>query len=196
MKPGWPVFPLLALLMLAPASAHAETAFISQILRPIYVATSAVTIANTTTETSIIGAGVGTLVLPANSLQPGDSFLLEIVGRRSAISNPTGNLQIKLNGAGVLATGPQTEGNGSNDVFTLQAWATIRTIGVSGTFATNGFYIEEDSIAGSSSVFGLINTGPLTINTTIDQTISATWTWGVASLSDSITASNFILQKL
>lgn len=187
----WMLTCLYALCMTA--TAQAENAYISVAPRPIFSMTSPVTVANTVAETSMLGVGVGTLVLPANYLIAGRTLKLWMMGRRSTSGNPTERLQLKLDGVTVLDSGTVTSGSATNEIWECRALITVRTTGISGTSAANGFYMEESG-TGNNNIFGLVNTGAMTINTTIAHTIGATWTWGVASTLNTITDSNLVIE--
>jgi len=159
----------------------------------VFTQTTGVTITNTVAETSILGAGVGSLVIPANYLRVGRSYKIWMIGRRSATGNPSERLQLKLNGVTVLDTGTATSGSATNEVWECRAVLTVRSTGLTGTGAANGFYMEQSG-SGTNDIFGMINTAAIAIDTTIPQTMSATWTWGVASTSNSITSSNVMIE--
>ena len=70
------------------------------------------TVTNTTTETSIVGSGVGTLSVPAGAFSVGDSFSGRMVGHISSKNNDTIRIKVKsgsvILGDSGLITMPQT----------------------------------------------------------------------------------------
>lgn len=147
--------------------------------------TQSVTVVNTVAETTLIGAGIGTLTIPANAMAPGSSFSGVALGFHSASGNPSIRIRVYLNSTVILDTGTVTSGNSSNATWEFRGWVTCRTAGKTGTIMAQGFYIES---AGGTNLFGMVNNNPITIDTTIAQTMNATVQWGTASNSNSITA--------
>jgi hypothetical protein len=148
------------------------------------------TITNTVTETSIIGAGQGTLTVPANAFVVGNSYHAKIGGEISAQNGDTITIRIK-NGATVLAS----TGTISLSSCTTQGWEieidfTIRTIGVSGSILTNGNFIyNRDTGAFEGFVFNDLQT----IDTTLSSTLDITVEWGQAKTQDVIKSTSFML---
>lgn len=150
------------------------------------------TVTNTTTETSIVGTGVGALTVPANNFQVGDSFHAKIGGVMSALNNDTVSLHIKT-GATVLAT---------TGVITLEAvtalgWEmeldfTIGTIGAVGSMCTNGNFAYNRN---TGALEGFVFQDVQAIDTTVINTLDITVTWGVAKTADQIYSANFVLYK-
>ena len=109
--------------------------------------TSAV-LTNTTTETSIVGSGVGSLTIPANHFVVGDSYHAKIGGEISAQNGDDITIRIK-SGATVLAT----TGTISLSPTTTLGWEceidfTIAAIGASGSICTNGNFAYTRNTGG------------------------------------------------
>ena len=162
-----------------------------------YAQTVASTPINTAPEQSLIGTGVGSLTIPANAFQVGDSFHAKMGG----ILNATGGggrseiiLRIK-NGATILAS----TGIFDLDTATNQGWEveldfTIASIGVGGTICTNGNFIyTKDS---KREVFGYIFQDVTGIDTTLSATLDITLEWNVINGGDDIYSANFVLYKV
>ena len=158
----------------------------------LFVQTNTVTVANTTSETTLSGSGVGSLVLPANFLITGRSLRVRGFGYHSSTGNPTITLKFKL-GSIVVGTITGTSGNGSNDGFEFDGILTCRTTGASGTVFVQGRY-EELQNSGLREGGG--NTSTTTIDTTASQTVSITAQWGTANAGNTISLTNFILERL
>jgi hypothetical protein len=87
-------------------------------------------ITNTTTETSLINGGVGSLTVPANGFQVGDSFRAVFGGVINANNNQTIRIRVKAGSIVLLDSGLQNLGSSViNDVWSLNIDFTIRQIG-------------------------------------------------------------------
>jgi hypothetical protein len=157
----------------------------------IFVQTADKTIANTVTETTILGTGDGTLTLPANFFVAGKTIKFDIQGYHSSTGNPTVTVKIKLGGT-VIATGTGSSGNGSTDGFTIAGTITCRTTGAGGTVVAAGFYDEWHT---NGLKIGLVQTGTTTIDTTTSQVLDITVTWGTAAAGNTITSQIGLIEK-
>lgn len=141
------------------------------------------TVTNTTTETDILGTGVGTLTVPANTFQVGDSFHAKVGGTISAQNGDNITIRVK-NGATVLAT----TGAISLQAVTALAWEieidfTVRTIGATGQVFTNGNFAYNRN---TGSLEGFVFSDVQTIDTTVPSTLMVTTEWGQAKTQDII----------
>jgi len=87
---------------------------------------------DTTTETTIIGSGVGSLSVPANQFIVGDTYKGIIAGKKSNVNNHTIQFDIKVDGDIILSSGPITLGGSTNTNWELIVDFTIRQIGGAG----------------------------------------------------------------
>lgn len=145
--------------------------------------TSDVVIANTTTEGTLIGAGIGTLVIPANSLIVGQRVKFMTQGIISDTATPTFNLRYKLNNIEIVATGAQTLGAISNDHWIVDVDFVVRSIGATGSIMPVGGFVTSQN-----DHFALVVLAPVTLDTTIAQTVDITGQWGAASASNTVTS--------
>lgn len=162
-------------------------------------------IANTTTETTLINGGVGTLSVPANGFSIGDSFVAIFGGLMSAQNNntitirvnainpsyPTGSVTLATSG---LVTLPQI----TNQVWNLNLNFTIRSIGGAGVAAivTLGEYNILKFASGTQEGYGFNAVVNTVFDTTIPNTLDVTAEWGTASVSNSIYSDIFTLNKI
>ena len=151
------------------------------------------------TEKSIIGTGVGTLTVPANAFQIGDSFTLASDGLVSSLSSATLEIHVKtLAGAVLCDTGIINMALATNKPFLLSLYFTIRTLGGVGvaSISSGGLfsYIRNGGTQFEGYVLSQINT--TTFNTTIDNTLVVTAQWNTGSASNTIQSFNFVLQKV
>lgn len=155
------------------------------------------TITNTTTETTLIGSGVGSLSVPANTFKVGNAYLVKIGG---VISSQNGDLirfKVKANsGTIILAdTGNITLKSATTKVWQLEIQFVIRTIGADTVASIKTHFVfsyeEDSSDKFDSQAFDVLNN--TTFDTTIQNTLDITATWGQAKTQDSIysTVCNF-----
>lgn len=166
--------------------------------RGLYAQTASSTrITNTTVETSLLDGGVGTLSVPANGFQVGDSFSAVLTGHISSINNHTLQIRIKSDGVVLADTGLITMSSTTSKDWKLDINFTIRTLGASGTasIASGGsfVYTKDASNAFEGVNFSTeLSTG---FDTTIANTLVITAQWGQANTGDIIYSELFTLTK-
>lgn len=164
----------------------------------LYTQTNSSTpVTNTTTETSLLDGGLGTLSVPANGFQVGDSFHAVATGHISSVNNHTLRIRIKTGSVVLADTGVLTMAGSTNKHWKLDVNFTVRSIGGSGTaeIVTGGifFYTKDASNAFEGTNFSTeTSTG---FDTTVLNTLSVTAQWGTASTGDSIYSELFTLNK-
>ena len=130
---------------------------------------NSVTVSGTTTETTIIGEGVGTLSVPANGFSVGDSFQLIMGG---VLNNTNDNITIKLKSDSViLATSGTFDPAAAGDNWFMSVFFTIRNIG-GPTVASISTHGNFQVVKGNGQVYG--TSFQTTNNTDFDTTISNT----------------------
>ena len=151
------------------------------------------------TAQSIVGAGVGTLSVPANSFQIGDSFTAALDGIVNSLSSATLEINVKTLGGTILAnTGIIDMAAATNQPWLLTLYFTIRTLGVAGvaSISSGGLfsYIRNGGTQFEGYVLSQLNT--TTFDTTVNNTLVITAQWNTGSASNKIQSQNFILQKV
>jgi hypothetical protein len=155
-------------------------------------------VVNTTTETTILNGGVGTLSVPANGFQIGDSFAAVLSGYLSANNNNTLRIRVK-SGAVVLGdTSTITLPGITNKFFDLYIHFTIRSIGAAGiaSIATSGQFTYSKDAGNAFEGSDFVSINSTTFDTTIGNTLDVTAEWGTASVSNSIATEVFVLNKI
>ena len=166
----------------------------------LYAQTASSTpITNTTTETTLLDGGVGTLTVPANAFQVGDSFSLVMGGHISAQNNQTIHIRVKRNGTVLLAdTGVIQLPTITNKNWELTVNFTIRAIGGQGvaSIVSHGTfnYNKDGNLAFEGRTFSVVNN--TTFDTTVSNTLNITAEWGSANAANNIYSDLFILQKV
>jgi hypothetical protein len=148
---------------------------IDSMVGPRSTSGSAVTVANTTTETSIAGT-----TLPANAAAIGRVFKLVVVGQAGVTGTPTLTFRARIGGVtgALLGTVVVTAASGvTGKAWRAEAELICVTTGVSGTWLGAITVIDElGNTLPSAANVGMITT-PVTKDTTIaeDLTISVQW---------------------
>ena len=157
-----------------------------------------VPVVNTTVETTIIGSGVGTLSVPANTFKVGDSFIAKMCGLMSCLNNSNLTINITANGINIVSIPLLNLDTATNKIWDLVIDFTIAQIGgvgvadmhVNGTFSytkqSNNQFLAKNFLISNLPAF----------DTTILNTLDIKATWGVASTSNSIQSQNFNLTKI
>jgi hypothetical protein len=154
-------------------------------------------VTGTTTETTLINGGVGTLSVPANGFRIGDSFRAIFGGVLNTGNNQTLRIRVKSGAVILLDSGAQSITGVTNNVFNLHIDFTIRALGGAGVAsivalgAFNYIKTANDAVQG----FGFNTVNNTTFNTTINNTLDVTVQWGSTSVSNSIFSDIFILNK-
>lgn len=150
---------------------------------------SSTPITNTTTELSLLDGGVGSLSVPANGFQVGDSFQANLSGHISSKNNDDLHIRVKTATGVLLAdTGLINMPQCTNQHWDLKLNFTIRAIGVAGVASiasTMLFTFTKDaSTAFEGENVSIINN--TTFDTTVLNTLEVTAQWNAADPLNSI----------
>jgi hypothetical protein len=171
----------------------------SQGLSGLYAQTALGTlITNTTVESSLIGTGVGTLSVPPNTFQVGDSYTAKICGYLSCANNATIHFRVKSDGTIIADAGVFQMKITTNKFFELAIDFTVTKIGVAGVaeLFTNGQYSYNHNSQGELSGNNFASVTTTIFDTTVLNALSITAEWGAASASNKIQSQNFVLTKV
>jgi hypothetical protein len=165
----------------------------------LYAQTSNSTIITaTTTETTLIGPGVGTLSVPANGFFVGGSFRADFGGVLSTGNNQTIRIRVKAGSVILLDSGVQTISNVANDIWNMSLNFTIRQTGIAGVasiVSLGGFHYTK-TVNGTIEGFSFNTVNATTFNTTIPNTLDVTAQFGSNSANNSIYSDIFVLNKI
>lgn len=158
-------------------------------------------IVDTDVESDLVGPGVGSLTVPANTFKVGDSFIAKMGG---VVSTAGGSeflrIRVKaLNGVTVTLADSALQSLPvlNDESFTLELDFTIRKIGPAGTaeIATIGIMTFQKSSSGSMEGFEFRTIENTNFDTTKESTLDITATWGAANPLNSIQSQYFTLFK-
>ena len=165
----------------------------------IFAQTSSSTPATGIAKNSIVGTGAGTLTVPANSFQIGDSFTCALDGLLSCLGSATLHIYVETLAGVVLAdTGIIAMETTTSKAWLLTLYFTIRTVGGVGvaSISSGGLFSYIKNAGTNFEGFVLSNINTTTFNTTVDNTLVITAQWNTGSASNKIQSYNFILQKV
>ena len=151
----------------------------------------------TTTELTLIDGGVGTLTVPANGFQVGDSFRLDMGGVMSAQNGNTITIRLKSGSVSLGSSGAMTMPSITNQVWYLTTTFTIRAIGAAGVasiVSLSQFHVLK-AASGTQEGFAWNVVNSTTFNTTISNTLSITAQWSSTNANNSIYSDIFTLSK-
>lgn len=164
----------------------------------LYTQTASSTpVTNTTTETSLLDGGVGTLTVPANGFKVGDSFHAILTGYISSVNNHTLTIRIKAGSVVLATTGSITMAATTGRHWKLEVYFTVRTLGASGvaSIATGGTFMYTKNASTNFEGTNFSTETTTGFDTTISNTLSITAQWGQTNTGDSIYSEIFTLNK-
>ena len=155
-------------------------------------------ITGTTTETTLIDGGVGTLSVPANGFQIGDSFRADFGGLLSSKNNDTIQIRVKAGSVILADSGPQTMTTSIDDVWQLSLNFTIRTLGGTGvaSIVSLGVFHTTKQSNNQQGGFAFNTVNNTTFDTTIPNILNVTAQFSSTSLLNSIYSDIFVLNKI
>jgi hypothetical protein len=152
----------------------------------------------TTAETTVIDGGVGTLSVPANAFQVGDSFSIQMSGIISSVNNDTIRFKLKSGSVILGDSGLITLPTTTNKHWDLSVLFTIRSTGATGVakIMTSGAltYSKDSSNAFEGQDFSSLNN--TTFDTTVANGLDITVQWGSNNAINNIYSHIFILNKI
>lgn len=165
--------------------------------KTLFTATATATVANTVTETTLVGSGVGSNVLPSNFFAVGKVLKVQMRGILSETGTPTLQIKIKYGSTVILDTTAITLTGGipANAAWTLGADICCRSAGATGTIQCAGGFGYQTASGTSSVNYNWLPSNLATIDTTASNTLDVTVTWGTASASNTISSTIVIMDS-
>jgi hypothetical protein len=155
-------------------------------------------ITNTTTETSLLASGEGSLSVPANGFAVGNTFVAYLEGNLSSLNNAQLTIRIKDNGTELATTGVMTLVSTSDNYYELPIRFVVRAIGGAGvaSLMTSGSFHYTKTANNSPEVISFDSLNNSTFDTTTASTLNVTAEWGAASADNSIDTHVVTLQRI
>jgi len=149
-------------------------------------------------EASLIGAGVGTLSVPANAFKVGDSFVAKMCGNLTNANNEILHFRVRSNGVVIIDALQYTLATATNKYFDLILDFTVSKIGVAGVaeLMANGVFTYNKNA--SNAIEG-INFGKISntvFDTTVTNSLTITAEWVTSNVANTIRSQNFTLTKV
>lgn len=160
---------------------------------------TSVVISGTTTESSLIGGGVGTLSVPGNGFQIGDSFRAVLGGLVNIGNGQTIRIRVKTDSVILLDSGEQTLINNVTDaIWSLNIDFTIRSLGGPGvaSIVSLGSFHYTKTNNGTVEGFAFNTINDTDFDTTISNTLEITVQWGSTLAANNIYSDTFVLNKI
>jgi len=166
--------------------------------RGLYSQTSDSTPVSGTLPLTLIGSGEGSLTIPANTFNVGDSFRADFGGLMSANIGEELQIVIRSNTVVLANSGLQTMGALTNAVWSLSVIFSIRQIGGTGVASivtfSNFSFVQQSN--GNAQGFGFNNVNSFNFDTTVNNTFNVTAQWDSSDPANSIYSAVFVLQKI
>lgn len=170
----------------------------SNINKGLFAQTANGSIATGTIPTSLVGSGIGTLSVPANAFQVGDSFKATLYGHISCANNEDLNIKLICSTGTIGGTGTISMPQCTNQHFQFDIQFTIRVIGGPGvaTLLSAGFftYSKDSSNAFEGADFTFEDS--TLFDTTVVQTLDIEADWGSNNPANQIYVESFVLTKI
>lgn len=156
-------------------------------------------IENTVTPGSLLGQGVGSLSVPANTFKVGDSFHLKMMGHLGARNNAGLTITIASTTGTVFGTtGNMILAAATDKHWELNVYFTIREVGIAGvaSIMAGGMFNYTQNAATSFNGMNFTEENNTTFDTTVDNELVVTAQWDGTSIQNSIYSEIAILQKI
>jgi len=155
-------------------------------------------VAGTTTESTLIGTGAGTLSVLANQFAVGDSFRADFGGVLDVGNNQTIRIRVKTGSVVLLDSGVQNITNITSDIWSLSVNFTVRQTGAAGvaSIVSLGTFNYSKTNNGTVEGFSFNTVNNTTFDTTINNTLDVTVEWGSTDIGNVIYSDIFVLNKI
>lgn len=162
---------------------------------PQFVGIASKTVGNTTTETSIVPVGTGSLTLTPSQIVPGTLVRFTQKGNITfTVGSPTFDIKVTSNGSAIMdSTALSSAVNVTGAQFEVDAMFTIYTLGGVGTatMAAQGII----SLQGAASrIFWKFPAAAFSLDTAQALPLDMTMTWGTAAAGNTITTTQFLIE--
>jgi hypothetical protein len=160
---------------------------------------TSVVVSATTVESTLINGGVGSITIPENTFNVGDSFHGVLIGHISCVGTATLHIRIKtVSGILLAETGAMAMEVATNKHWKLDVNFTVRQIGAAtvGSIVSGGLfsYTKNSGLNFEGVNFSIVN--DTTFDTTIDNTLVVTAQWNTNNSGNSIYSEIFTLNKI
>ena len=159
----------------------------------LFSATGTATVANTTTEGTLLGTVNGTKTLPINFFTAGKKVTIRVTGTVANTGTPTLNIKLKFGSTTIAeTTAASTVTITGTRRFVAEFEVTCRSTGASGTLQAGGEFRYFDGSTGEKAMEAAENLIS-SFNTTTTHVVGVTATWGTADVANTISGTQATL---
>lgn len=174
--------------------------------RMLFRQTADATVANTLTETTLIGTGQGTKTIPVTLITLGRMFRIKATGFYGTKASAPGNATVNIRW-GTAAAGTSLGGTGaialtagvSNRYWWAEWYGLIKGLGTSGLWWTIGNVMKQTA-ANSAADIGsrsVINTTAVrTVDISASNDLNISWLWSLNDIGNTTTCTNLIIETI
>lgn len=164
----------------------------------LYAQTAPAMIVTGTAPQTLINGGVGTMTVPANGFQVGDSFVAYFAGKISCVNNAILEVHVISDGDTLADTGPMTLFAATNKDWEMFVNFTVRSIGAAGvaSIATSGRFSYNKNSGTQPESDGFFNLNNTTFDTTVSNTLNVTAQWDTGNPINQIQTEMFNLYRI
>lgn len=160
---------------------------------------NSISISATTVESSLIGGGIGTLYIPANSLQPGISVHGHLSGVMSCVGTAEITIKIKtLSGVVLCDSGVLPLDAATDKHWDMDLYFTVRSAGVAGvaSIISSGVFNYNKDFGANSNNFNFDTLNNTTFDTTITDILDITLQWNTNDSGNTIYSEIFVFNRI
>lgn len=149
-------------------------------------------------ETSLIGAGVGTLSVPANAFKVGDSFTAKLCGSLTCANNEILHIRVRSNGVIIIDALQYTLATTTAKYYDLILDFTTTKIGGAGVaeLFANGSFTYNKNASNAIEGINFAKISNTVFDTTVSNTLTITAEWVTSNVANTIRSQNFTLTKV
>ena len=149
-------------------------------------------------ETSLIGTGVGTLSVPANSFKVGDSFVAKLCGSLTWANNEILHIRIRSNGVVIIDALQYTLATTTAKYYDLVLDFTTTKIGAAGVaeLFANGSFTYNKNASNAIEGINFAKISNTAFDTTVSNSLTITAEWVTSNVANTIRSQNFTLTKV
>lgn len=147
---------------------------------------------------TLINGGVGTMTVPANGFQVGDSFIAYFAGKISCVNNAVLEVHVLSDGNALADTGSIVMAATTNKDWEMFINFTVRSIGATGVaeVATSGRFLYNKDSGTQPESIGFFNLNNTTFDTTVSNTLNVTAQWDTGNPINQIQTEMFNLYRI
>lgn len=164
----------------------------------LYSQTAPATVVTGNTPQTLINGGVGSMTVPANGFQVGDSFVAYFSGKVSNVNNAVLEIHIISVGNPLADTGLMTMFATTNKDWEMFVNFTVRAVGPAGvaSIATSGRFSYNKNSGTQPESTGFFNLNNTTFDTTVSNTLNVTGQWDTGNPINQIQTEMFNLYRI